>query len=634
MKQILGGNRMYLTMDHRRAYRAILLAALVVASNCILGQQVNVKANVRAGSGWNAQYEMHVDPDNSKNMMLCGFKFNAKDDALYGYVYFSSDQGKNWHLVLEPRNSTFESEESCAYGVRGIAYYVTSSSKVIDGDPHHEQGTTRIYISADSGKTWRVGAKTGWNDWSTSVVDTAPGPNQNRLYAFFNANEFYPSLGQPETGQAQIRRGATTGSWMAMISYTYGDSQVDGPVFVTAPAVENYTRGGSFPAAAFQLKDGAILALNTTKRRTERNIRETLVEAIRTTLDRKGLEAPIKVVSSVDNPADDNSTGVTCGSYFLDSAATYDPVHDKVYFAFGQVSDKKCELMLTSSADGGKSWTKAHVVRTSDADGDQEYVDPAVAINKDGIMALMWQKSYRSGCWMFATSIDDGKSLSRATPLGTCNSSEMKPSRLDTAYLWDSFFQADTRTPDASARINLRNSRNNQLGKNQDAIAVTRDGVFHPVWSDAGAGDGELRTAAIDVIPAPTLISNATRGLTPVTSKVAILYGGDQFYDPKTKLITLDVLIKNNSDHPLTGPFKLAVPNSNDGEFTEIANADNQVPGGGAVWDISSSVPNGTLAAGASSHPFALKFRYLADEDKPRSSDDILGLSLRVYAAK
>jgi hypothetical protein len=345
-----------------------------------------------------------------------------------------------------------------------------------------------------------------------------------------------------------------------------------------------------------------------------------------------GLEAPIKVVSSLDEPAEDSAPNVPCSDFFLDSGATYDALHNKVYFAFGQVNNKKCQLMLTSTPDGGKTWSKPQAIRAPAANGDQEFADPTIAINKDGLLALMWQKSFRSGCWMFATSADDGKSMSRATPLGTCADSEMKPSKLNTAYLWDSFSQADPKYPNSTARINLRNTRNGQLGKNQDAIAVTPDGVFHPVWSDAGNGDGELRTAAIHVTPVKMLIANDTQGLNDVTSKLAILYGGDQFYDPKSKLITLDVVIKNNSGQPLTGPFKLAVPSANDGLFAEIANADNKVTGGGAVWDISGSVPGGTLAPGATSKPFALKFRYTADESTPRASDDILGLSLKVFA--
>ncbi len=136
--------------------------------------------------GWHPLYEMKIDPENGSNLIICGIRSNAKDDAFYGFIYFSSDGGKTWSQVLEDKNSTFESEQSCAFGNHGVAYYVASASKVVDGYPHHDQGTTRIYVSHDSGKTWRLGIATGWTDYSTSVVDTNPGPNENRLYVFFN----------------------------------------------------------------------------------------------------------------------------------------------------------------------------------------------------------------------------------------------------------------------------------------------------------------------------------------------------------------------------------------------------------------------------------------------------------------
>jgi hypothetical protein len=414
-----------------------------------------------------------------------------------------------------------------------------------------------------------------------------------------------------------------------MISYKDGDAQVAGPFTSEAMAKENYH--GSYPAPAILLKDGSIVTIFTSKRRTEKNEREFMAYSVRTSSDRKSLEAPVKMVDSLDTPANDSNT--PCGGFYLDPAATYDPAHDKLYFLYSGVQNKVCRLLLTTTTDDGKSWSKPQQIYTSQADGEQQYADPAIAVNKDGVLAIMWSKSFRSGCWLFATSADDGKTLSRATQLGTCTAAEMKPSQLSSGYLWDSFFQADPKYPNSTARINLRNTRNS-VWRNKDSIAVTPDGAFHPVWTDAGKdGEGELRTASITVTPATTLIANATPGLADVTTKVAVLFGGDQNYDPKTKLITLDVVIKNNSEAPLTGPFKLAVPSFyKDYGYTEIANADNKVSGGGAVWDISGSVPGGTLAPGATSKPFALKFRYTADESTPRNSDDILGLSVRVFA--
>ena len=598
-------------------------------------QDVRVEHNFLASpvSGLHTQYELHVDPENPSNMMICGYRHDPKDNALYGYLYTSSDRGRTWRLALEPKNSTFESEESCAYGVHGVAYYLTNASRVIDDYPHHELGTARIYVSEDSGETWKLGATTGWNDYTTLTVDRTPGANQNRLYSYFNnLSTFYSSIGQKTAADSELKE--STGTRIGVISYRDGDASVAGPFTSEAMAKENYH--GSYPAPAIELKDDTIVTIFTSKRSTAKNEREVMVNSVRTSPDRTSLEAPVRIVDSLDSPSNNSSTA--CGGYYLGSAGTYGPVQNKLYFAFSDVrgvgSKAACHLFLTTSTDGAQTWTKPEQVYAFSADGAQAYDDLAIAVNKDGLVAFLWSKAFRSGCSMFATLAGDGETLSHATPLGTCAASDLKPSHMDTAYLWDSFFQADSKQADSTARINLRNTYN-ASGPHGYAIAALPDGSFQTVWSDAANGDGELRTANIHVTPAAALIANATPGLADVTSKVSVLYGGNQSYEPKAKLITIDVVIKNNSEQPLSPPFKLTVPGLyKDDGLSEIANADNKISGGGAVWDISSSMPGGTLAPGATSKPFALKFRYLANEDTPRASDDILGLNVRVFAAK
>jgi len=45
--------------------------------------------------------------------------------------------------------------------------------------------------------------------------------------------------------------------------------------------------------------------------------------------------------------------------------------------------------------------------------GVQNPADPAIAVNNDGVLAVIWQETFRSGCWRFAVS-SDGQSLSRS----------------------------------------------------------------------------------------------------------------------------------------------------------------------------------------------------------------------------
>lgn len=604
----------------------VIFTALLIVTPRLQAQAIDLERKVTAGSGWTPWYELHVDPENANNMILCGSKWNAKDNASYGFVYSSSDAGNTWRQAMEDKNTVWVTEQSCAYGTHGVAYYMAAASKIIGQELHHELGTTRIYTSHDNGKNWKLGIETGWTDYSASVVDTAPGPNQNRLYAFFNnLATFQNSIGKTDAAKAERTFGE--GTRVGMISYKDGDSQVAGPFSSEAMFAEKYR--GSYPAPTLRLKDGSIVSFYTSKRRNKDDIREFLAEMVRLDPTRTSLEAPVHVATSVERA--DEKLRVECGGLYLGSAAAYDADHDELYYVYSDVQNNQCQLFITTSTDGGRTWSKTQAMSSpDDADG-RLYADPAIAVNKDGVLAVMWQEKFRSGCWRFAVSAD-GKSLSRSRELGGCTAESSKPSALSNPYLWSSFFQADPKRKADTARINLRNTRGS-VWRNQHALATSPNGTFHAVWLDTGTDGGGIQTASIRVMPPDKMISSATKGLQEVTETAAVLYGGNQSYDAKSGILTLNAAVRNKGDKPLNGPFKLAVPAVNDHHgLAEIANAENKATGAGAVWDVSQSVPNGTLAPGATSKPFSLQFKYLADPHLTRDSDDIFGINVKVFA--
>src|ERR1700733_14859113 len=184
-------------------FRWSLVIGLFVLSGIrsaqVYGQQIRVLSAsvVTADGGPHEWYTVEADPGNSNNLVTCGMMWDAKDNADYGFVYSSQDAGKTWRLALEDKNSKDVSEESCAFGVHGAVYFVADAWKLDDiGEANgFDGGTTRIWVSHDSGQSWSLGTTTGWTDFSASVVDRRPGPNQNRLYIFFNnITSYYSSL--------------------------------------------------------------------------------------------------------------------------------------------------------------------------------------------------------------------------------------------------------------------------------------------------------------------------------------------------------------------------------------------------------------------------------------------------------
>uniref|UniRef100_A0A372IN67 Exo-alpha-sialidase n=1 Tax=Paracidobacterium acidisoli TaxID=2303751 RepID=A0A372IN67_9BACT len=599
---------------------------LIACCSVLNSQEIKINSNTSttaASSGWYPWYEIHADPENRNNIIVCGARWVAKDNAQYGFVYFSSDGGKNWHSTLEDKHSTWVSEESCAFGVHGVAYYVADASKVDEaGNLHHDLGTTYVYSSQDGGRTWKEPIKTGWTDYSSSVVDTSPGPNQNRLYVSFNNLEtFYHSLGDQKALDSLPKGGNTVG----LISYKDGDAKVDGPVFNSDMAASNYR--GSYPAPSFVLKDGTLLTFFSSHLNLDpkdREKREFLIASIRSNPDRTALENPVNVVT--DTPKPDESE--KCG-FGLTSAGAYDPVKDIIYFAYPLGDEKSCHLMLISSTDGGKTWKPAQRIHLPDENSDSTYESPALAVNKEGVLGLMWTDG-RTGCWNFAASTSGDRYFNVSKRLNDCSSPAKDVQAITDAYLWSVLFQPSPKNADGENRVAIRNMKNADW-RNNHAIAVTPDGVFHPVWIDAGDGRGEIRTAAVTVTSVQQLAATQISGLTPVSNKVAVLYGGTQHYDDKSGTLTLAVTFRNNSGSAVKAPFKLeAMSVDSDYLNVEVANAANHAIGGGAVWDVTSSVPGGVLAPGATSQPYTLTFHTTPKDHF--TLGDVLSLNTKLYA--
>ena len=73
------------------------------------------------------------------------------------------------------------------------------------------------------------------------MVDTVPGPNQNRLYTFFNDDDF----GKIDPAKEQSE---PNGNRIGLISFKDGDQQVTGPI--VNPKMRALGLQGSYPENA------------------------------------------------------------------------------------------------------------------------------------------------------------------------------------------------------------------------------------------------------------------------------------------------------------------------------------------------------------------------------------------------
>jgi len=603
-----------------------LLLTLVASKGC--AQDVRVESNVQASpvnGGWYPWYELTAGPADPDHLIVCGSRWDAQDNAFYGFVYSSSDGGRTWHTALEDKSSAWVTEHSCASGVDGKAYLLSEASQVVDGMPNHKLGTTRIFVSCDAGRSWAEAVRTGWADFSASVVDIQSGPNQNRLYSFFHDFESHPPDRPPEEGTGDASR-------ISVIDFRDGENDVQGPI--RNRGMDSLHYHGAYPERTFLLKDGSLLTLYVAALPTQEGLDDT-ISALRLERDRVTLTDPVTVVRA---PITSNRC------YPSKLAAAYDSSADLVSVAYPVSTAGRCAFMLRTSSDGGRTWSEEQEVPELGAKRPGIF-SAAMAFNNAGILGLIWHQSPISDCWYFSASRDRGKSFTRAQPLSPCPATqEMILGGGDASLRMSARGSVleRPRGPFSSNRpqvlvLSVVDSRN-AVWRNSGALTATPDGVFHAVWSERGQGEGQLRSARVIVgesrekpIVPLQLRENETRD---ITQDVVLLYGGDQHYDMQNGTLTVDVVLKNTSTAPLKGPlFMKALALTGELGRLEIANASNRAAGPGAIWDLSEALPNGILEPGATTRPSSLVFRFL-ETSAPAREIQVLSMQVEILASQ
>ncbi len=164
-------------------------------------------------------------------------------------------------------------------------------------------------------------------------------------------------------------------------------------------------------------------------------------------------------------------------------------------------------------------------------------------------------------------------------------------------------------TDDAGLRINIHTGGGTV---HTNGIAVTTDGVFHPIWTGDG---GQLYTAAIAVtkpLDRGSPEAALADGWRYETNRVKFTYGGSQRFDEQNRLLTESVVLLNSGTTVLKGPQRLEItPSSPVGVIYPLdvvtEGKDDII---GQYLDISQYIPGDGLFPGASSTPIPLQFHF------------------------
>lgn len=588
----------------------LFLSVYQTAGSCTDNNRLTLDWNVPVTApsgghlGW---YEMKADPEDTNNLIICGAKWRSQENAYYGVVYVSRDGGRIWKEALEDHNSTWVSEQSCAFGVRHTAYFISEASKVIDGVPHHDLGTTRVFTSSNAGETWVETAKTGWADYSSSVVGKPPGSAARQLYVSYNS-------------RSKFDEAKKLGGTLDFFTVSEDGTKMSERQTVPGMADRNYA--GVYPSSTIELKDGAPIVLFEAFPKSvfggggPRSYEIAVV--------RFGRDGPTRP-SIIATPAVKQQSP-TCPASLSNSIA-YDRARDALYVAYNDVVSDRCAIMLTNSHDGGLTWSAPRELR-SGTEPQVSMYSPLLTVNPDGVIGLLWRGKPRNSneCWYFSVS-RDGLALNQTVMLSPCVQDNSFNSQ-SSAYLASVIQKPTIGQP---VDIRLLTFRDYLV---RSGLTDTGDSCFHPLWSTSGEGNGELRTARVCVgepVPSvPRQLLDVSK-LVEVTDKVTVLYAGEQRLDRETGSLTLEVSFRNDGSTPLRSPIYLKVESiSSDFGDIELVKPTSVVSLSGDYLDLTSVMRGGSLKPGETSSGYRLTFHLRTQKAAARQSI-ILETKLRLF---
>jgi hypothetical protein len=333
------------------------------------------------------------------------------------------------------------------------------------------------------------------------------------------------------------------------------------------------------------------------------------------------------------------------------------PHRNRIYVTWPEYDESTDRYMvkIAYTSDLGVTWRTTVV--TDNATGG-EPGNPAVAVNKDGVVAVIWndrRDDPKNACWRLygAISVDGGDSF-----LPNVKLSE-KPSCPNVAGNWKVrpfTYLDDYRDPSAPTRrlqlVALVPVRWPNGGDTQGLVA-DRTGDFHAGWINGETGVLQLWYTRFSVDPSLTeqmrssaMEQVAAKQATPLISLAGRedvtndleLNLSDATIDFATRTLSVTVRVSNPTGRDFRGPLDLVVaemfPTGDQGmglKNLRAANADSGGTGIGARWSLSAG-PSNVLKPGAKTPPRRFVFSF--DGGIPEQPEGYFEPGLRIYARK
>ncbi len=564
-----------------RASVATLLSFLLTTAGCEpverpgaghariqVGENVLVSGDQREAG--HSEYFAHADPSDSNRMVVCSMIVDPTRSRLSSGAYLSHDGGATWGMVLNDTISRWGTtwDPACTFGPEGMAYFASLPARGDPRIPYVSHAGTRVFRSADGGRTWSEPVLAPFIDNADLVVDWTDGPYRGRVYAV--GLRVQEREGELNRRYVSLIYSADSGeSWEGQVDMFLPDAWWLG--HVGAPAVHPDGRVVVPTEMRPEFRPPPAPTTPTTwwDRPPPDTAATNFVAVVTVTDGGESIAQPVRVTKTTpctlgggDGPPEiavDDSGG---------------PFHGRTYIAFTDAGYGRCQIMLSWS-DDGEAWADPLPVDDPriplDSLGPDAFM-PDLAVNRDGVVGISWldrredplNQEFRQ---RFTASLDGGESV-----LPSVAVSEAVHGYATNAGEREGYAGLGNRArgrSDGSSWIGVITGgayRTYEEVGDYVGMMVGPDGRFHPVWVDNRTGMAQLYTAPIEVTGTAKTRAEWNAGLGPeVTDSIAVLVSRSA-YDPASCTFDLHVDLLNQWSEPLKLPLIVKI----DEAFSQI----------------------------------------------------------------
>lgn len=602
--------RVRATLSLPRVAQAGYIISLALPLPRLLGAQTTVRVghNVQVSRALaripHFEMQLAADPADADRLMACSMLDPDDKDESEVVTYVSHDRGRSWAPTLRVgREGEFASwDPTCAYGPDGLAY---SISENMDSSFNAWE---RIDRSTDGGRTWSsTPGRIKHAERTFLVVDHTTGPRRGWLYLY----------GAGQACTAGVKCVDPDGVFLRASSD--GGRSIRNATVIPASAT-NYPIGYG-PGVV--LSDGTLIAPYT----EWLNVRQDDGDVRLPTLDPRATRpnSLIKLVRShADRPNWPDATSVdtiadrfteyrfnVAGFVVVAADASEGPFRDRLYAVWPDLRSGRSEILLSYSADSGHTWSRPRVMnddpRHARPDSGRDALHGMVAVNKDGVVGVMWydrRDNPDNLGWTvrFRASTDGGETFG---PSVKVSENPYDPSRTEPMPL---MALRDLSGEESWTQFGVHWFH--FQGGDTAGLVADAGGVFHALWVGNSTGVPQLWTAPISVDGVARQNGSAALSKLQDVSKDVRPRFLRRRFTPATGTIEADLELVNTSGDTITAPLLVRVLDlTSEAGVAAIIGADAGGSGEGAVWDFSSRVEGGRLAPGARTAQLHVRIR-------------------------